>query len=205
MPAYSGYSCKTSHNLSSGAVGAGFRWRHGIVTGNQRREGLVAVADRTQTGEQGAVTPELDALTCDVIGAYLDALAAGDDPGVVACIEDAAGHRSQVSFTDDGEEICLEAAQSHVSQAARQGYQPDGVSKAVRYAIAYLGYVCDDEALSGPAGNATEAYLDALLVSFGEKGAACGYSAYVLVRGIGEGDGFQWADPEPAGEEDLLV
>lgn len=163
-------------------------------------------ADRTQTSEQGAVSPELDELTCDVIGAYLDALASGDDPGVVACIEDAAGRRSQVTFTDDGEEICLEAAQDHVTQAARQGYQPDGVSKAVRYAIAYLGYVCDDdEVAAASGGQATDAYLDALLVSFGEKGASCGYSAYVLVRGIGEGDGFQWADPEPAGEEDLLV
>ena len=160
--------------------------------------------DRAQTsGEQGYVSPELDALTCDVIGSCLDALAAGDELGTVACIEDAAGHRSTVAFTEDGEEICLEAAQEHVAQAARQGYSADGVSRAVRYAIAYLGYVCDDDAVSGAA--ASEAYLDALLVSFGEKGSPCGYSAYVLVRGIGQGDDFAWADPEPAGEEDLLV
>lgn len=164
------------------------------------------VADNARTtSDQGNVSPELDALTCDVIGGYLDALAAGDDPGVVAAVEDAAGRRSQVVFSDDGEEMCLEAAQTHVAQAARQGYAADGVSKAVRYAIAYLGYVRDDEAVEGPGAPDTEAYLDALLVSFGEKGAPCGYSAYVLVRGIGSGDNFQWADPAAAGEEDLLV
>ena len=70
----------------------------------------------------------------------------------------------------------------------------------MRYAYGYLGYVRDGGAPSDPG-----AYRDALLVSFGEKGAPCGYSAYVLVEGVGAGDDFGWADPEPAGEEDLLV
>lgn len=150
--------------------------------------------------ESGGVSPELDAMTCDLIGELLDALAVGEDPGVAVALEDAKGNRSVVALSGDGEDECLLAASEHVQKAAALGYPEDKIGRAVRYAYGYLGYVRDDALPAGP-----EAYRDALLVSFGEKGAPCGYSAYVLVEGIGAGDAFGWADPEPAGEEDLLV
>ena len=38
-----------------------------------------------------------------------------------------------------------------------------------------------------------------------EEGVPTGYSAYVLFEGAGEGDGFAWADPAPAGAEEPLI
>ena len=39
-----------------------------------------------------------------MMGEFLDALAEGDVPGVVACVEDAAGNRAAVAFSEDGDE-----------------------------------------------------------------------------------------------------
>ena len=148
----------------------------------------------TQRNE-GAVSPELDEMTCDLIGLFLDSLAEGDDPGVVVCVEDAAGSRSQVAFSDDGEEACLAAAQAFVTQHAGAGVPEDGVDALVRYALACTGCVDLGD----------EGYRNAVLVSFFERGLPCGYSAYVLFDGMGEGDAFMWSDPEPAGEEPPLL
>lgn len=143
--------------------------------------------------QPGAVSAELDAMTCDVIGAFLDCLAEGEDPGVVVCVEDANGVRYEAEFTDDGEEACLTAAQEFVAQHAARGIPDEQVRRLERYAIAYMGCIDVD-------GD----YLSAVLVSFCERGLACGYSAYVLFDGMGEGDNFMWSDPEPAGEEPTL-
>ena len=43
--------------------------------------------------DAGNVSAELDAMVCDLIGAFLDDLAAGENPGVVVAIEDAASNR----------------------------------------------------------------------------------------------------------------
>lgn len=143
--------------------------------------------------QAGAVSPELDAMTCDMIGLFLDALAEGDDPGVVVCVEDAAGTRYQAAFSDDGEEACLAAAQAFVAEHAVRGISDEGVGKLVRYAIAYTGCV-----------NIDGEYDSAVLVSFFERGLPSGYSAYVLYDNVGAGDEFMWSDPEPAGEEPSL-
>ena len=45
--------------------------------------------------DAGNVSAELDAMVCDLIGAFLDDLAAGENPGVVVAIEDAASWRSR--------------------------------------------------------------------------------------------------------------
>lgn len=139
------------------------------------------------------VSPELDEMTCDVIGMFLDALAEGDDPGVVVCVEDKASNRYEVVFTDDGEEACLSAAQAFVTEHAAHGVSSDGVGKLERYAIACTGCVEIDGA-----------YENAVLVSFYERGLATGFSAYVLYDGVGAKDNFMWSDPEPAGEEPAL-
>lgn len=146
------------------------------------------------------VSPELDEMTCDVIGMFLDALAEGDDPGVVVCVEDKACNRYEVVFTDDGEEACLSAAQAFVTEHAAHGVSSDGVGKLERYAIACTGCVEIDGA-----------YENAVLVSFYERGLTdeagvpTGYSAYVLFEGAGEGDRFAWADPAPAGAEEPII
>lgn len=142
---------------------------------------------------QGAVSPELDAMVCDLIGEFLDNLAAGEDPGVVISLEDAEGTRFEAAFSDDGEEACLEGASSYISKHA-MGLKDEGLGRIERYAIAYAGCVDFDEG-----------YHDALLVSFYERSLDAGYSAYVLFEGVGAGDGFVWSDPEPAGEETPLI
>ena len=139
------------------------------------------------------VTPELDDMVCKLIGEFLDELACGEDPGVVVCLEDAQGNRFEAAFTEDGEEACLEGAASFISKHA-MGMKDEGLGRIERYAIAYTGCVDVDGG-----------YHDALLVSFYERPSETGYSAYVLVDGIGQGDGFMWSDPEPAGEESPLL
>ncbi len=143
--------------------------------------------------DAGTVSPELDEMTCDVIGLFLDALAEGDDPGVVLCVEDAQGARYQAAFTDDGEEACLAAAEEFIGKHAADGVPEEGVGRFERYAIACTGCV-----------NLDDGYRNAVLVSFCERSLPCGYSAYVLYDGAGKRDDFMWSDPEPAGEEPIL-
>ena len=145
------------------------------------------------------VSPELDEMVCDLIGYMLDELADGGDPGVITCVEDAEGTRVEASFTDDGEEACLEAARTRIAQNA-SGMAKEKLGPIARYAIGYVGGVQLEDGVA-----------DAVLVSFYERGLAdeegvpTGYSAYVLFEGAGEGDGFAWADPAPAGAEEPLI
>ena len=143
--------------------------------------------------DAGSVSEALDRMVRDLLGAYLDALAEGEDPGVVLAIEDAQSNCFQAVFTDDGEEQCLDAASVFV-QGHAQGYTEEGVGPIERYAIACTGAV-DIEGY----------YEDAILVSFFEQGMDVAYSAYVLFAHAGEGENFMWSDPEPAGEEPPLL
>lgn len=140
-----------------------------------------------------AVSPELDAMVGDVLGSFLDALAEGADPGVVVCLEDAQGNRYEAAFSEDGPEACLNGARQFVSQHAA-GVPKDHVGPVRRYAIAYAG--CVD------AGGYQE---DAVIASFYEQGLPSGFSAFVSYEGAGTGEGFRWADPQPAGEEEPLL
>ncbi|OUP10471.1 hypothetical protein [Collinsella sp. An2] len=140
-----------------------------------------------------AVSPQLDTMVCDLIGSMLDALAAGEDPGVVVCLEDGSSTRIEMAFSDDGEEACLTAARQYVKTHAA-GSHDDGLGRVERYAIACTGCV-----------DLEDGYQDALLVSFYERSLATGYSAYVLYDGFGNEDQFVWSDPQPAGEEQPLI
>ena len=51
--------------------------------------------------DAGNVSAELDAMVCDLIGAFLDDLAAGENPGVVVAIEDAASNRYLAALDED--------------------------------------------------------------------------------------------------------
>ena len=143
--------------------------------------------------DAGNVSAELDAMVCDLIGAFLDDLAAGENPGVVVAIEDAASNRYLSALDEDGEEACLEAATNFISEH-KMGLKDEGLGRIARYAIGYTGCV---EIEGG--------YHDALLVSFFETTLESGFSAYVLYEGMGAGDGFMCSDPEPAGEETPLI
>lgn len=145
--------------------------------------------------QPGYVSPELDAMACDMMDAFLDSLAEGDNPGVVACAEDAAGNRSAVAFSEDGDEACLDAADEYIRTLGESGSAEDGLDRAVRYAIIYLGCIQNEYG----------SYVDAMITVFGEKGSESAYSAFTLVKGIGQGENFMWSDPEPAGEEPLLI
>ena len=142
---------------------------------------------------QDEVSPELDTMVCDLLDDMLNALAEGDDPGVVLVAEDERANRYQAAFTEDGPEACLEGAR-HFVESNAAGIQSDHVGPINRYAIAYVGGVELDCA-----------FQDAIIVSFYQQGMAYGYSAYVLFQNAGQGENFMWSDPEPAGEEPALI
>lgn len=151
------------------------------------------MADEMNNAPTDEVSPELDGMVCDLLDDMLNALADGDDLGVVLVAEDANANRYQACFTEDGPEACLEGAR-HFVESNVQGIQSDHVGPLDRYAIAYVGGVeLDCE------------FQDAIIVSFYQRGMASAYSAYVLYRGAGLGENFMWSDPEPAGEEPSLI
>ena len=136
---------------------------------------------------ESPISPELDALSCDLLGQALDALAAGVEVPVLAVADLGDGSVPEVtSFADDSLDLCLDAARAYVR----------GCKGAVRYAIVYDGDVA-------PEGDG--AYPAALILEFGEKGSPSGYSGYVIYQGFGSQDDFAWTDPEPAGTCELLV
>ena len=69
-----------------------------------------------------------------------------------------------------------------------------GLGNPLRYALVYEGAIADAEG----------AYQDALILEFGEKNYRS-FSAYSLVDGKGEGEGFTWTEPAPAGELEPLL
>lgn len=151
------------------------------------------MADESNNVQQDEVSPELDAMVCNLLDDYLNALADGEDLGVLLVAEDANANRYQACFTEDGPEACLEGAQ-HFIESNASGIQSDHVGPLDRYAIAYPGGVeLDCE------------FQDAIIVSFYQRGMTMGYSAYVLYSGAGTGENFMWCDPEPAGEEPSLL
>ena len=151
------------------------------------------MAEQMNDAPRDEVSPELDAMVCDLLDDFLNALADGEELGVVLIAEDSNANRYQAYFTEDGPEACLEGAQ-HFIEANAAGIQSDHVGPLDRYAIAYAGGVeLDCE------------FQDAIIVSFYQRGMSVGYSAYVLYSGAGTGEGFMWCDPEPAGEEPSLL
>lgn len=138
------------------------------------------------------VSPMLDRLSCDLLGFALDTLAAGGEVLAVASACDEDGRRLTCSFEDDAPEACLEGARAWVRKVASGA---DEMDAATCYAIAYEGAVADDGGV----------YRDALLLEFGDRGRPHAFSAYVLVDGIGRGEGFSWSEPQPAGEVDPLL
>ena len=152
------------------------------------------MADNTEHLRDG-VSPELDELAAELLGDALDLVAEGEEVGVLLVVEDVDGNVASCEFTDDGPEQCLEAARDRVAQLGRMGGDAGvGLGTPLRYAICYEAAIADE----------TGAYLDALLLEFGERGYKS-YSGYSLFEGRGTGEGLAWTDPAPAGELDPLL
>lgn len=153
------------------------------------------MAQDSQYDQSSVVSEELDALSCDLLGSALDALAAGVEICVITSVEDVAGTRVTNSFSEDGIEACLDEAHNYIAAlTSEKAVRPDKLGSPVRYAMVYEGAV--------DLGN--DGYKDALILEFAEKGQRA-FSAYVLWQGFGAGEAFQWCDPEPAGEVDSLL
>lgn len=133
------------------------------------------------------LSQELDELSSDLFGEALDLLAAGEHFGALLVVESEQGEVSSLEFSDDGQEACLEAARDKVKNLASSG-------NALRYALVYEGAVADEE----------DAFLDALIMEFGEKDYK-NYSAFSFIENIGGNDNFIWSDPAPAGELEPLL
>lgn len=145
------------------------------------------------TRKQG-VTPELDALSGDLLSVALDRLADGMDLNVLIVVEDARSHVVSYEIADDGAEQLIEGAYQRVRDLARNhGDREAGLSDPVRYAMVYEGAVDIDGR-----------FEDAVILEFGERGWQS-FSAYLLYRGKGRGDAFTWTDPAPAGEVECLL
>lgn len=146
------------------------------------------------TRRQG-VSPQTDELSSTLMGDALDLLADEGTLDVLLVVQDGQGRVASLSFGDDGPEACLEGAHRMVRDlAAGRGEAEAGIGEPVRYAICYLGAVADDAG----------AYHDAVILEFGERGWHS-YSAYSLVGGVGEGEGFRWTEPVAAGEVEALL
>ena len=141
------------------------------------------------------ISPELDELSSELMGDAFDILADGGELNVRVVVEDEARNVASYEFTDDGPEALLDGAHRRIVALVKQaGDAEQGLGNPLRYALVYEGAIADAEG----------AYQDALILEFGEKNYRS-FSAYSLVDGRGEGEGFRWTEPAPAGELEPLL
>ena len=141
------------------------------------------------------ISPELDELSSELMGDAFDILADGGELNVRLVVEDEARNVASYEFADDGPEALLDGAHRRIVALVKQaGDAEQGLGNPLRYALVYEGAIADAEG----------AYQDALILEFGEKNYRS-FSAYSLVDGKGEGEGFRWTEPAPAGELEPLL
>ena len=141
------------------------------------------------------ISPELDELSSELMGDAFDILADGGELNVRLVVEDEARNVASYEFADDGPEALLDGAHRRIVALVKQtGDAEQGLGNPLRYALVYEGAIADVEG----------AYQDALILEFGEKNYRS-FSAYSLVDGKGEGEGFRWTEPAPAGELEPLL
>ena len=134
---------------------------------------------------QGEVSPELDMLSCELLGDAFDRLADAQDVNVLLVTQNGSGEVTPYEFAEDGAEACLQGAHEKVRELGEA---------CELYALCYEGSV--DAEGDG-------VYHDAVILEFGQRGWPT-YSAYCLFQGKGAGEQFAWADPQPAGELESL-
>ena len=144
---------------------------------------------------RGGISPELDELSSELMGDAFDILADGGELNVRLVVEDEARNVASYEFADDGPEALLDGAHRRIVALVKQARDAEqGLGNPLRYALVYEGAIADVEG----------AYQDALILEFGEKNYRS-FSAYSLVDGKGEGEGFRWTEPAPAGELEPLL
>lgn len=148
-----------------------------------------------QNNRNARISPQLDELSCDLMGEALDRLAEGVEVNVLLLVADGDDGVASFEFADDGEEACLAGAHDKVRALKRSKGDPSlGLGVPLYYALCYEGAVADERG----------SYADALIMEFGERGRQA-YSAYSLYEGYGKGEDFAWSDPAPAGEVESLL
>ena len=136
--------------------------------------------------QQEGISAFLDEVACEAIGASLDLLAEGGELHPTAYYAKRGGQIEQAVFEDDDPDACLKAAKRQIRHLG---------GKADVYALAYDGFIQTEK--GAPA-------EDAVIVEMGERGSKKAYSAAVAYRRDKNGS-FSYADPVPAGEEELLL
>lgn len=152
-------------------------------------------ASQKSEDRRDGISPELDELSSELMGDAFDILADGGELNVRLVVEDEARNVASYEFADDGPEALLDGAHRRIVVLAKEeGDAEQGLGNPLRYALVYEGAIADVEG----------AYQDALILEFGEKNYRS-FSAYSLVDGKGEGEGFTWTEPAPAGELEPLL
>ena len=152
-------------------------------------------ASQKPEDRRDGISPELDELSSELMGDAFDILADGGELNVRLVVEDEARNVASYEFADDGPEALLDGAHRRIVALVKQaGDAEQGLGNPLRYALVYEGAIADVEG----------AYQDALILEFGEKNYRS-FSAYSLVDGKGEGEGFRWTEPAPAGELEPLL
>ena len=128
------------------------------------------------------VSPELDALTCDLIGEAINFL---EMDGVLPVILISDASDDLYAFEDDDADGCYRAACMQVQEFG---------AKCSMYAIAYEGVVQEDETGSGE---------PAIIFEFAQRGTGEAWSGYLLFR-INKDGSVDVTDPMPGGAEEPL-
>lgn len=128
------------------------------------------------------ISDELDQLAVSLVQAAIDLLDAGEDVPVMLAVD---GEEGFETFEDDSPDGCYRAA---CEQVANLG------DACTRYALLYSGVVQDEGMDEG---------MPALLFEFAERGMDNAWSGYLLYR-KGKDGSYEYTDPYPAGQEELL-
>lgn len=127
------------------------------------------------------VSPQLDKLTCDLIGETINIMELEGKIGVLLATDCS---DELYAFEDDEPDGCYRAACQQVVDLG---------SECNLYAIAYEGLVQEDESSQGD---------PAIVFEFSERGAGEAWSGFMYYRRTKEG--LEVSDPYPGGAENSL-
>ena len=125
------------------------------------------------------ISPELDALSCELIGAAIGQLEDEHKLPVLLAVD---CEDDFFAFEDDTPDGCYRAACQHVADLG---------SACTRYALVYDGVIQEDDSDSGH---------PAIILEFAERDMSHAWSGYLLYRYTDDGI-VEVSDPFPAGME----
>ena len=128
------------------------------------------------------ISPELDALSCELIGAAIGQL---EETGALPVLLAVDCEDDFFAFEDDTPDGCYRAACQQVADLG---------AACTRYALVYDGVVQEDD---------TDPGSPAIILEFAERAMEHAWSGYLLYRFAADGV-VEVSDPFPAGMEELL-